>query len=149
MSSLRRAPLLVALALGVTGCQDPTLRPAAPQAFRLIEKGPYQSVYGPDGKIDRLLYDRNGDRTADAIILYGSDGKVRQAEIDTNLDRVVDRWEYFDDGRLIRLGFTRRTPGVPDYWDVVGARDALIRREYDDDGDGLLDRSEPLGRPLL
>lgn len=125
-----------------SGCQDPTLREPSP--YFLLEKGPYQSLYGKDGKIERLLYDRNGDRVADAVILYGPGGAIRQAEIDTDLDQVIDRWEHFDRGVLVRLGSTRRTPGVPDQWDVVAADGVLVRREYDDDGDGTVDRSEPL-----
>ena len=127
----------------VSGCKDPTLRNPSPRPYLLVEKGPYQSFYGPDGKIDRLVHDRNGDRTADAVILYGPDGKVRQAELDTNLDKVIDRWEYFDGDLLVRVGFTRHTPGVPDYWDVVAPDGTVTGREYDDDGDGEADRSEP------
>lgn len=133
--------LAVLAGVALAACQDPTLR--TPPPYFLIEKGPYQSLYGTHGKIERLLHDRNGDRVADAVIIYGLDGKVRQAEIDSDLDRVIDRWEYFDRGVLARLGFTRYTPGVPDYWEVVGPGGTVTRREYDDDGDGVVDRSEP------
>src|SRR5947209_1161543 len=109
----------VALAVLLSGCRDPTLRNPSPPPYLLVEKGPYQSLYGPDGKIERLVYDRNGDGTADAVILYGPDGKVRLAEIDTDLDKVIDRWEYFDHGVLLRVGFTRSRRGEPDYWEVV------------------------------
>ena len=46
-------------------------------------------------------------------------------------------------GTARRIGFTRFKPGVPDYWDVIGPDGELVRREYDDDGDGRVDRSEP------
>ena len=102
------------LAAVAFGCHDPTLREPAPRTYFLVEKGPYQSLYGADDRIERLLYDRNGDRIADAIILYAPDGTVRQAEIDTDLDRTVDRWEYFEGGVLVRLGFDDNGDGTPD-----------------------------------
>ena len=140
----RRVACVALLAVLLAGCEDPTLRKASPPPYLLVEKGPYQSLYGPDGKIERLVYDRNGDRIADAVILYGPDGKVQLAEIDTDLDKVIDRWEYFESGVLVRVGSTRSTRGAPDSWDVVAPDGALTRREYDDDGDGKVDRSEPL-----
>ena len=135
----------VALVAVLSGCQDPTLSKSSPPPYLLVEKGPYQSLYGPDGRIERLAYDRNGDRTADAVILYSPDGKIRLAEIDTDLDKVIDRWEYFDNGVLVRVGFTRSRRAEPDYWEVVAADGSILRREYDDDGDGKVDRSEPGG----
>lgn len=136
--------LLLLLLAAAAACRDPTLRAAEPQAFRLVEKGPFQSLYGPDGRLDRLLYDRNGDRVADATLLYDTEGRVREAGIDTDLDHRVDRWEYFDGGTLRRLGFSRARNGVPDTWDVVAEGGSLTAREYDDDGDGRPDRFEPL-----
>ena len=59
------------------------------------------------------------------------------------LDKVIDRWEYFEDGVLVRIGYSRFKPGVPDHWDVVAPDGSLLRRDYDDDGDGKVDRSEP------
>jgi hypothetical protein len=139
----RRGTFGVALLItALSGCQDPTLRSATPPPYLLVEKGPYQSLYGRDGKIERLVYDRNGDGTADAVILYGPDGKIRLAEIDTDLDKVIDRWEYFESGVLVRVGFTRQVKGVPDRWDLVGPSGAITGREYDDDGDGKAERSE-------
>ena len=135
----------VALVAVLSGCRDPTLSKASPPPYLLVEKGPYQSLYGPDGRIERLAYDRNGDRTADAVILYSPDGKIRLAEIDTDLDKAIDRWEFFDNGVLVRVGFTRSRRAEPDYWEVVAADGSILRREYDDDGDGKVDRSEPGG----
>jgi hypothetical protein len=105
---------LTLLAAVAFGCHDPTLRTPVPRTYFLVEKGPYQSLYGADRRIERLLYDRDGDRIADAVILYSPDGTVRQAEIDTDLDRMVDRWEYFEGGALVRLGFDDNGDGTPD-----------------------------------
>ena len=114
-----RGLLGIALIAAAGGCRDPTLREPVSSPYLLVEKGPYQSLYDEAGRLERLVYDQDGDRTADAVILYGPDGQLRQAEIDTDLDRVIDRWEYFEKGLLVRL-------------------------EYDDDGDGRVDRSEPV-----
>jgi antitoxin component YwqK of YwqJK toxin-antitoxin module len=141
----RRVACVPLLAVLFSGCQDPTLSKKSPPPYLLVEKGPYQSLYGPDGRIERLVYDRNGDRVADAVILYDPDGKVRRAEIDTDLDQIIDRWEYFENGVLVRVGFTRSRRSEPDYWEVVAPDGSIIRREYDDDGDGKVDRTEPPG----
>jgi hypothetical protein len=138
----RRFACVAAVAVLLAGCEDPTLKQASSSAYLLVEKGPYQSLYGPDGKIERLVYDQNGDGIADAVILYGPDGKIRLAEIDTNFDKVIDRWEYFENGVLVRVGFSRSKRVAPDYWDVVAQDGSIIGREYDDDGDGKVDRSE-------
>ena len=110
----RRIVALAVLAAAFIGCHDPTLSEPAAEPYLLVEKGPYQSLYDAQGKIERLLYDRNGDRIADAVILYSPDGTVRQAEIDTDLDKVIDRWEYFDRGVLVRLEFDDNGDGTPD-----------------------------------
>ena len=137
-----RAAVVAAAGIAI-GCTDPTLGARTQRTHRVVEKGPYQSVYGTNGKLVRLLQDRNGDRTADAIIHYSPSGEVRQAEIDADLDGVIDRWEYFEEGKLIRVGFPGEKPGVPAYWDRVGPTGVAMQREYDADGDGLIDRIQP------
>lgn len=114
LSARRILPLLALSGAALNGCHDPTLRERTPRPYALVEKGPYQSLYGADRRIERLLYDRDGDRIADAVILYAPDGTVRQAEIDTDLDRRIDRWEYFEGGVLVRLGFDDDGDGTPD-----------------------------------
>jgi hypothetical protein len=135
----RLSALLAALTLSSCGYEPP--RPV-PQAY-LFEKGPYQGVYGPDGRIIRLLYDQNGDRKADMVTLFYANGSPRQVEIDTDLDGVVDRWQYFaPNGVRERDGWARRKPGRVDLWEYTDDKGRLTRREFDDDGDGRLDRIE-------
>jgi hypothetical protein len=119
LESVRHSFVAIVLAGLPLSCGDPTLDTRSRRNYGLIEKGPYQSVYDKNGQIERLMYDRNDDRIADAVILYDLDGKVKQAEIDTDLNGVIDRWEYFEMGHLVRLGFSRRVPGVPDYFQPV------------------------------
>ena len=140
------AAVVVAVVIA-PGCTDPTLGARTHTTHRVVEKGLYQSVYGSDGKLVRLLQDRNGDRTADAIVHYSPSGKLRQAEIDGNLDGTIDRWEYFEDGKLIRVGFAREKPGVAAYWERVGPDGVAVQREYDDNEDGTIDRMQLLPPP--
>ncbi len=109
----------------------------------MIEKGPYQMLYQPDGRIERLLFDRDGDGRADMVVMYGATGKPTVSEIDGNIDGVVDRWEYFDgSGALLKTGRARHKPGTADSWDVVDKTGESTRFEFDEDGDGKVDRTE-------
>ena len=108
-------------ALVVLGCDDPTL-PKNEGIFQVIEKGPYQSLYAHDGKIERLLHDRNADGVADAVILYGSEGRLRRAEIDTNLDKIVDRWEHFENGVMVGVTVDIDGDGRPDRREAVASQ---------------------------
>ena len=117
-------------------------RPPGPR-IHLVEKGPYQALYGPDGRLQRLVYDRDADGRAEVVTLFAATGKPVRAEIDTDGDGVVDRWEYFRaDGVLEKVGLSRRNNGTPDEWDFPDAALALARRELDEDGDGTVDRVE-------
>jgi len=128
----------VAACAGLAGCETPR-----PSGWSMVEKGQYQMVYQPDGRIERLLYDQNGDGRAEVVVMYAVNGKPGVSEIDTDLDGVVDRWEYFDvNGDLARTGRARRKPGVVDAWEAVDKTGELNRREFDEDGDGKVDRAE-------
>jgi hypothetical protein len=64
-----------------------------PDGFLLIQKKEYQALYGPDGKLQRLLRDENGDGVAEAVVVFGADGQPEHGEIDSDGDGVVDRRE--------------------------------------------------------
>ena len=118
--------LIIALAVGALGCEAQT--PAT--AYRLIEKGPYQALYGADGRLQRLVYDANGDGRAEVVTFFRPSGKPLRAEIDSDGDGVVDRWESFSTaGVLEKVGLSRGKNGTPDEWDYVDATGAVVRRE--------------------
>jgi hypothetical protein len=140
-----------ALAVGLTAITLMESAACAPGAERvtpspnpagiLHQKGPYQAYYGPDGKIERLLQDVDGDGRADAVILYWPDGKIRAGEIDSDRDGTVDRWEYYSsDGVLQKVGTSRRKGPRADQWDIIDGNGRVVRREFDDDPD----RSQPV-----
>ncbi len=110
-------PLLIGLT--ATACA----RPESTVAFRLVEKGHYQALYGSDGRLTRVLADQNADGVADAVVLCGPDGRPRAGELDTDLDGRVDRWEVFGpDGRLERVGTSSGKTGRPDRWEAAGSQ---------------------------
>jgi hypothetical protein len=134
------APIVVGVLL--VSCGRGQKPGPVPRAY-LFEKGPYQGVYGPDGKMLRLLYDANGDKRADVVTLFHSNGVPRQAEIDTDFDGVVDRWQYFSTkGALEKEGWARRRPGTVDTWEHRSPNGIPLRREVDEDGNGSVDRTE-------
>jgi hypothetical protein len=86
--------------------------------FRLVQKDQFQALYGPDGRIVRLLHDRNHDGRAEAVIVYGPSGKAERGELDTDEDGGVDRWEHFrSDGSLERVDTDTSRDGKVDRTD--------------------------------
>jgi hypothetical protein len=135
-ASTRVAALAALLA---AACHAPA--PAA----RLLEKGPYQALYAPDGTLERLAYDADGDRRADVVTHYGRGTRPLRAEIDSDRDGRVDRWEvYGEQGKTIKRGTARRARTAPDLWSYGDGAGGVARREYDDDGDGRFERAEDL-----
>ena len=147
LSSLK-AVLTAVTIVASTACTPAAeqMTPTPSPAGILHQKGPYQAYYGPDGKIERLLQDADGDGRAEAVILYWPNGKIRAGEIDSDHDGMVDRWEYYStEGVLEKVGTSRKKQPRPDQWDIIDPNGRVVRREFDDDGDGIPDRSEPGG----
>jgi hypothetical protein len=116
----------------------------APQGY-LFEKGPYQGVYDPSGKLIRLLYDQNGDKKADVVMLFYPSGRPRQVEADTDFDGKIDRWQYYSEkGVIEKEGYSRHGGTQPDEWWYFDAKGAVVRREFDEDADGGVDRVETI-----
>lgn len=133
----------VAVAEGADRLEGALTRSLPHAGGHLFEKGSFQILYGFDGSTLRLVYDGNGDGRADVQTFYRPDGTPRLAEIDGDMDGLVDRWEYMGaDGVLEKIGQARRRPGVPDMWEYPVHGGFIVRREYDDDGDGRVDRTE-------
>ncbi len=138
--------LLVALALlafaACSGGNEPTRR-RLPEGWRLIQKQGYQALYGPSGRLARVLADADGDGTAEAVVFYRADGRPGRSELDTNGDHVVDRWETLRrDGTVAISAHSRGDTGIPDTWEYATAQGVVFQTEFDDDGDGEPDRTE-------
>jgi antitoxin component YwqK of YwqJK toxin-antitoxin module len=140
-------PTLLLLALpfalaGATGCQRQQKPERVAEGY-LFEKGPYQGFYDGGGKLTRLLYDQNGDKKADVVMLFYPNGKPRQVEADSDLDGKIDRWQYYSvKGVAEKEGYSRAGTANPDTWQYFDASGNITRREIDDNGDGKVDRTE-------
>ena len=113
----RLAVALAVLALAACGEARPRAR-RLPDGSRLIQKKEYQALYGPAGRLQRVLHDSDGDGVAEAIVFHRSDGTPERSELDTDGDHVIDRWE------------TLRPDGT------------VYQSDFDDNGDGQVDRTE-------
>jgi hypothetical protein len=102
------------IASGGCGTDEPSRR--LPGGYRLVQKDQFQALYARDGRIERLLYDRNRDGRAEGVVLYRRNGKPERGELDTDEDGTIDRWEHF------------RTDGTLDRVDVDADRDGKVDR---------------------
>ena len=104
--------------LGLAACAGEAPSHRLPGGFRLVQKDQFQALYGPDGRIVRLLQDRNHDGRAEAVIVYWPNGKPERGELDTDEDGAVDRWERFrTDGTLDRVDLDTNRDGKVDRTD--------------------------------
>ena len=135
--------LFVPLTLvGAGACRRQQVPERVAQGY-LFEKGPYQGFYDGGGKLTRLLYDQNGDKKADVVMLFYPTGKPRQVETDADFDGKIDRWQYYSEtGVAEKEGYSRKGTTQPDTWQYFDAKGNLTRREIDENGDGKVDRTE-------
>jgi len=148
---MRRLALGAALALsgcGGLGGQPPAslpmVRGADGREYLLLDRGAYKAFYDTRGRLERIEYDSNADGRPDQIARHDGSKLPRTIEIDEDFDGRVDRFESYDgEGRLLKVGMSRRQ-GAADVWSVLGPGGEAVKREYDDDGDGRVERAEIL-----
>jgi len=94
------------------------------------------------GRLQRLAFDSDDDGRNDAAgILDGT--RVKHIELDSNGNGAIDRWDFYDEeGRVARVGMSRRDDGVMDAVAVMGPDQHLIRMEVSTGRDGRFDRLE-------
>jgi hypothetical protein len=137
------AAALALLSFGACGAENRPRVRHLPDTYLLIQKKEYQALYGPTGRLQRVLNDADGDGVAEAIVYYHSDGRPERSELDTDGDHVIDRWETLrPDGTVAILSYSRRGSGTPDAWAYVDEDGFVYRSEFDEDGDGAVDRIE-------
>jgi len=114
------------------------------ERYKVLDKGPYKAFYDTLGQLVRIEHDETGDGRADRIVLYDKN-VVTKVEADLDHDGWVDRVEHYDpQGKLVKVGRWRRTKGKEDAWTFPGPDGQPVRLEYDDDGDGRVERAEVL-----
>lgn len=109
-----------------------------------VDKGRVQAYYDHWGRLERIEVDSNGDGKPDRISYHMGRKQPVRVDVDTDFDGRIDRWEYYDDdGKLVKVGAARRG-GSPDMWMVLDEQGHVVRREYDDDHTGKINRAEVL-----
>ena len=118
-SATRIGHLAAALALlALAGCSAAERSRRLPGGYRLVQKQQYQALYGPQGRIERLLQDRDRDGRAEAVVVYRANGQPERGEMDTDGDGRVDRWEHFwSDGKLEKVDVDTNGDGQVDRTD--------------------------------
>ena len=100
-------------------------RPLREEADRYLDGRVDEVTYFQDGQVVRRELDSNGDGTIDTKHFYVS-GTVSRSERDiagrsSAAQWHPDRWEYFEQGSVVRMGTDLDGDGKVDHWD----RDAL------------------------
>lgn len=148
------AALGVLAACGGRGGLPPELPPVVKgpdgREYRLLDRGKYKGFYDQWGRLQRIDYDSNGDGKVDYVAHHDGEKSPHLLDIDEDFDGRYDRWEEYDPaGRLTKVGVSRRHTGNPDLWLTPGPGDLPSKKEYDDNGDMRIDRTEHLRAGLV
>jgi hypothetical protein len=144
--------LLLASACGDRSCGGraglppldlPKVQRSDGRTYRVLDKGNWKGYYDEAGRIAIIEYDSSGDGRPDHVAHYDPNRQIRLIEVDEDHDAWVDRWEHYDAaGVLEKVGRWRRQKGRADEWTYRGPDGLPERVEYDDTGDGQVDRAE-------
>lgn len=86
-------------------------------------------------KLTQLTYDRNHNGVIDTWTDMDGTRPV-MSRIDLDEDGKIDRWEYYDgQGKLLKVGFSRKNDGKPDAWAFPGPDGKVSRVEISSTGD--------------
>jgi hypothetical protein len=155
---MRRAAVALAV-LSLAACSDP-------EKDRLRETT-IPTYDATTGRLIEVTFDSNKNGVIDTWTTMDGTRPVL-TRIDSNEDGRIDRWEYYGpDGRLVKVGFSRKNDGTADAWafegpdgrierieiSSLGDEDKIDRREFyegeellrvedDTTGDGLVDKWE-------
>ena len=157
----RRLSLVLAVVLPLAGCerfcrseppaqpQVPTLRAPDGREYVLLARGVNKPFYDAKGALERVEYDRNGDGKTDQIARHDGKRIPEIVENDDDFDGTTDNWVYYNPaGVLMKVGNARKG-NKPDFWLYAGPDGKATRQEYDEDGDGKVDRVERLKNDLI
>jgi len=119
--------VILCLVLAVFGCSN-----ADVEQLKKTTKASYDQK---TGKLTELTYDANKNGRIDTWTEMDGARPVR-SRIDQNEDGKLDRWEYYDEqGRLAKVGFSRKDDGKPDAWAYSGADGKVARIDVSSTGD--------------
>ncbi len=148
------ATLFSASCEGFCGAAKPALAPdqQAPMVkgpdgkeYVLLARGAHKPVFDAQGRLDRVEYDRNGDGKPDQVARHNGARVPEVVENDDDFDGAPDRWLYYNpSGVLMKIGSARKG-AKPDFWTYAGPDGKPTKQEFDEDGDGNVDRTEAVG----
>jgi hypothetical protein len=72
--------------------------------------------------------------------------RIDRIEIDRDENGALDRWEYYTDNQLAKVGSSSRGDGVVDEWAFHDGDGLLARVESDTNRDGTVDKWELFAR---
>jgi hypothetical protein len=121
----------------------PMIQGADGREYLLLARGPHTPEWGADGELVSVAYDRNGDGRPDQVAHHDGARLPSLVANDDDFDGASDHWIHYDDaGELVKVGVSRHGGLVQDLWIYPGPGGQPARQEYDDDGDGLVERAE-------
>lgn len=132
--ALRSAAAVLAL-VSIPGCSDRDR-----ERLKATTKPTYDAA---TGQLKELTFDANRNGRVDTWTeMDGS--RPRRSRLDTDEDGTLDRWEYYDaEGRLTKVGLSRKRNGRPDAWAYAAADGRIARIEVSSTGDeSRIDRWE-------
>lgn len=102
------------------------------------------------GKLKELTFDFNQNGTIDTWTQMDGARPVSSRQ-DLDEDGTLDRWEYYDaEGKLRRVGLSRKERGTPDAWAYPNAQGQIERVEVSSVGDEhKIDRWERYRKNLI
>jgi hypothetical protein len=107
----RAVAVAAMLAACVPACSNPDRERL--KALKATTRASYDRT---TGKLTELTFDANRNGRIDTWTEMDGMRPVR-SRIDTNEDGRIDRWEYYDrEGRLTKVGFSRKNGDAPDAW---------------------------------
>jgi hypothetical protein len=106
-----------------------------------VAEGP-QADYDPEtGRLRRLTLDLDQDGRHDAVSIMDG-ARIDHVEIDADENGKADRWDFYRDHTLDRVGFSRLNDGVMDSQVVYGTDDKVTRIDISTGRDGRFNRVE-------
>jgi hypothetical protein len=96
--------------------------------------------YDDKGALTKVGFSRKQDGRVDAWAFSDAAGKVGRVEISSTADEhKIDRREFYEDGRLVRVEEDTNGDGRTDKWETYAHGD-LVTVSLDENGDGVPDR---------
>lgn len=95
--------------------------------------------YDDRQKLEKVGFSLPDDGLPNAWMHHGPDGRLIMIEVSSRADRIVNRWEYYENGVMVRVEEDTNMDTVVDRWSTY-MNGILTGVERDEDGDGRPDQ---------